>query len=285
MAGSETLKMSDAGISPTHTIKVMDHTGNTRSVGIASEHPLTIRVDGKEIVTLMTIGTNPEELALGYVRNQKLIADIDDIAEVAVDWTHETADIRTTGKAAPLDIEEKLSGRIVTSGCGQGTLFSCSLDKLYDLDLPRVKVFQSDVYRLLKGISRRNEIYRSAGSVHACALCRKHEVLIFIEEVGRHNATDAISGRMWRKRISGDDKMLYTTGRVTSEIVIKAAQMGIPVLISRSGLTRMALELAKDLHMTVIGRAKTSRFLVFTGRDSVVLDQPPEVPGIEEFKE
>ncbi len=267
------IKMSDAGLNPTRTIKVMDHTGKIQEVGVASEHPLTIKVDGQEIVTLMTIGTNPEELALGYLRNQKLMEDLDDIAEVTVDWTHETAEIKTTGQKAPLNIESKLSTRIVTSGCGQGTLFSCSLDKLYELDLPQVKVLQSDVYKLLKGLARKNEIYRQAGSVHACALCQKEVVLIFIEEVGRHNATDAISGRMWINNISGHDKMLYTTGRVTSEIVIKAAQMGIPVLISRSGVTHMALELAQDLKMTIIGRAKQSRFLVYHGHENVVLDQ------------
>ena len=276
------IKMSNAGLNPTRTIKVMDHTGELRQVGVASEYPLTIKVDGQEIVTLMTIGTNPEELALGYLRNQKLMTDLDDIAEIMVDWTHETAEVITRGRNAPLDIESKLSTRIVTSGCGQGTLFSCSLDKLYELDLPRVKVFQSDVYNLLKGLARKNEVYRQAGSVHACALCQKEKVLIFIEEVGRHNATDAISGRMWLNSIAGHDKMLYTTGRVTSEIVIKAAQMGIPVLISRSGVTYMALELARDLNMTIIGRAKQSRFLVFHGHDNVVLDQlPAEVSKIQ----
>ena len=267
------IKMSNAGLNPTSTIKVMDHTGKLREAGVASEYPLTIKVDGQEIVTLMTIGTNPEELALGYLRNQKLITELDDIAEVMVDWTHETADVTTTGKKAPLDIESKLSTRIVTSGCGQGTLFSCSLDKLYELDLPRVNVLQSDVYNLLKGLAKKNEVYRQAGSVHACALCKKDKVMIFIEEVGRHNATDAISGRMWLNGIAGHDKMLYTTGRVTSEIVIKAAQMGIPVLISRSGVTYMALELARDLNMTIIGRAKQTRFLVFHGYDNVILDQ------------
>lgn len=202
--------MSNAGLNPTRTMEVMDHTGKIRQVGVASEHPLTIKVNGKEIVTLMTIGTNPEELALGYLRNQKLLEDIEDIAEVHVEWIHETAEITTRDDQAPLDIESKLSTRIVTSGCGQGTLFSCSLDKLYDLDLPRVTVLQSHVYTLLKELAGKNEVYRRAGSVHACALCEQDKVLIFIEEVGRHNATDAISGRMWIRGITGRDKMLYT---------------------------------------------------------------------------
>lgn len=270
------IKMSNAGLNPTRTMEVMNHAGEIREVGVASEYPLTIKVNGQEIVTLMTIGTNPEELALGYLRNQKLMDDIDDIAEVMVDWTHEAVEVKTHGHKAPLDIESKLSTRIVTSGCGQGTLFSCSLDKLYEVDLPRVTVLQSHVYSLLKGLAKRNEVYRRAGSVHACALCEKDNVLIFIEEVGRHNATDAISGRMWLRNISGHGKMLYTTGRVTSEIVIKAAQMGIAVLISKSGITNMALELARDLKMTIIGRAKQSRFLVFHGRENVVLDQLPK---------
>ncbi|SMC65691.1 FdhD protein [Desulfocicer vacuolatum DSM 3385] len=269
------MKMSNAGINPARTMEVMDHAGEIKEVGVASEYPLTIKVDGREIVTLMTIGTNPEELALGYLRNQKLLENIGDIAEVNVDWTHETAEITTHGHNTPVEIESKLSTRIVTSGCGQGTLFSCSLDKLYEVDLSGVTVLQSHVYSLLKGLARKNEVYRRAGSVHACALCEKDRVLIFIEEVGRHNATDAISGRMWIENITGAGKMLYTTGRVTSEIVIKAAQMDIAVLISKSGITNMALELARDLKMTIIGRAKQSRFLVYHGRENVVLDQLP----------
>ena len=263
------IKMTHAGLPPSRTIKVMDHTGETREVGIASEHPLTVKVDGREIVTLMTIGSNPEELALGYLRNQKILTDLGDVAGVAVDWTHETAEIKTIGQEALRDIESKMSSRIITSGCGQGTLFSCSIDKLYDLDLPPVTVHDRDIFDVMEAVSPKNEVYRQAGSVHACALCRRGKVLIFVEEVGRHNATDIISGRMWLQNISGHDKMLYTTGRITSEIVIKAAQMGIPVLISRSGVTHMALELARDLKMILIGRAKRSRFLVFHGREHV----------------
>jgi FdhD protein len=168
----------------------------------------------------------------------------------------------------------------VTTGCGQGTVFSCTLDKLYDVRLPEVSLRQSTVYRLLENIRTENEIYKRAGAVHGCALCRDTRPLLFVEDVGRHNAADAIAGYMWLDHLGGGDKLFYTTGRLTSEIVMKVALMGIPVLLSRSGVTQMGLELAQELGVTMIARAKGRHFLVYTGRDRIVFDAvPPAHPA------
>jgi FdhD protein len=266
------LIMSNVGLSPVNKMSVVNQDGKSVETSIVCERPLTVRMDSQEIVTLMTIGTNPEDLALGYLRNQRIISDLDLVNSVMVDWMYETVEISTNLKKKPLDRKRNKGRKIITTGCGQGTLFSCSLDKLYDLKFPNVRLRQSDIYQLLKSVSGRNNVYKKAGSVHACALCREDKVLMFEEDVGRHNATDAISGRMWRKNISGNDKILYTTGRLTSEIIIKAAFMGIPVLISRSGATHMGIELSIDLQMTVIGRARGKRFIVFSGHKNIEFD-------------
>jgi len=271
-------RMTNAGLAPTHPVAAVDEYGQTRDLHVAGEFPLTIKVDGREVVTLMTLGTRPEELTLGYLRNQRLIEKIEEIESVAVDWDRSVVQITTVHGQGIIDWEQKLSKRTVTTGCGQGTVFSCTLDKLYDVRLPRVTLRQSLIYALLHSINRHNEIYRQAGAVHGCALCRANEVLIFVEDVGRHNAADAISGRMWLDHVTGGDKIFYTTGRLTSEIVMKAAHMGIPVLLSRSGITHMGLELARELGIIMIARAKGKHFLVYHGADDVVLDEPPMAP-------
>ena len=263
--------MSRAGRAPTVSVVVVDECNGERTVNVAGEFPLTLKVDDREIVTLMTLGTHPEELALGYLRNQRLIEDIEDIRAIDVNWDVERADVTTFGRGI-IDWEQKLSRKTVTTGCGQGTIFSCTLDKLYDTRLPSVEIRQSTVYGLLKNISAHNELYKKAGAVHGCALCHGDHVLNFVEDVGRHNAADAISGRMWLDRVTGEDKIFYTTGRLTSEIVMKTAHMGIPVLLSRSGVTQMGMELAEDLGMDMIARAKGKHFIVYTGSGSVVFD-------------
>ncbi len=269
-------RLSQAGREPIHHWKVFDHRGRAKEVAIPGEVPLTIKVDGKEVVTLMTLGTNPEELALGYLRNQRLLERIEEIAAVEVDWERQTVQVTTRhGRGIP-ELEAKLSRVTVTSGCGQGTLFSCTLDKLYEQKLPWVSVRQSTIYGLLQSVAGLNRVYRQSGSVHGCGLCRDAEVIMYVEDVGRHNAADAIAGRMWLDGIEGRDKILFTTGRLTSEIVMKTAFMGIPVLISKSGITQMGLELACDLGMVVIGRAKARRFLVYNGgEDQVIFDAVP----------
>ena len=268
--------LSDQGLDPTRPVNAKDEFGEERALNIAGEYPLTIKVDDAEVVTLMTLGTYPEKLTLGYLRNQRLIDDISDIAEVKVDWERETVDVLTAQGKGIVDLHEKISKRTVTSGCGQGTIFSCTLDKLYDTRLPRVEIKQSTIYALLKTINSHNEIYRAAGAVHGCALCDGANILYFVEDVGRHNATDTIAGEMWLDDISGNDKIFYTTGRLTSEIVMKAAHMGVPVLISRSGITCMGLELAQDLGVTMVARAKGRHFLVYNGDDTVIYDDIPD---------
>ncbi len=261
---------------PTEAVSAVDEFGESREVNVAGEFPLTLKVDDREVVTLMTLGTHPEELALGYLRNQRLVETIEDIESVKVDWELERVDIATTHGGGIIDWEDKLSNRTITTGCGQGTVFSCTLDKLYDVRLPQVRIRQSTIYGLLANITAHNELYKKAGAVHGCALCKEEEVLTFVEDVGRHNAADAISGRMWLDRIEGADKIFYTTGRLTSEIVMKTANMRIPVLLSRSGITQMGLELAVDLGVTMIARAKGRHFLVYQGVENLVFDAVPK---------
>jgi len=268
--------LSDEGLDPTRPVTARDEFGDARELNIAGECPLTIKVDHAEVVTLMTLGTYPEKLTLGYLRNQRLIDDINEIAEVRVDWDRETVDVFTAHGDGIVDLHEKIAKRTVTSGCGQGTIFSCTLDKLYDTRLPRVEIYQSTIYALLKTINSYNEIYRAAGAVHGCALCEGSRILYFVEDVGRHNATDTIAGEMWLQDIGGNDKIFYTTGRLTSEIVMKAAHMGVPILISRSGITHMGLELAQDLGVTLIARAKGRHFLVYNGEDTIQYDEIPQ---------
>ena len=268
-------KMTTAGLSPTHNVDAVDQFGNRRQVRIAGESPLTLKVDDLEVVTLMTLGTHPEELSLGFLRNQRLIDNIEDIQSVEVNWDRDTVNIVTKRGKGIIDWQQKLSKRTVTSGCGQGTVFSCTLDKLYEKKLPTTTLRQSVIYELLKKISQYNSIYKQAGAVHGCGLCKETEILMFVEDVGRHNAADAISGRMWLDRITGKDKIFYTTGRLTSEIVMKAAHMKIPVLLSRSGITNMGLGIAQDLGIMIIARATRTRFLVYNGAENIIFDKLP----------
>ncbi len=269
-------ELSQAGLSPTHTVTATDENGQRREVEVAGETPLTLKVDGREIVTLMTLGGQPEALALGYLRNQRLIQRIEDIRSVRVDWERETVFVETRGGEGVFDRERILGRRIVTTGCGQGTIFSCTLNDLYDIRLPDIPIQQSVIYDLLAGLSRHNQVYRSAGAVHGCALCRDSEVLLFVEDVGRHNAADAIAGHMWLDDIPGEGTIFYTTGRLTSEMVMKAGQMGIPVLLSRSGITHMGLELAQAINLTLIARAKGRHFLIYNGVENMRWDAVPE---------
>jgi FdhD protein len=257
---------------PTHKIFAIDQSGKQQEIFVVDEVPLTLKLDGFEIVTLMTLGNQPEELALGYLHNQGLIDKIEEIASIAVDWQNETVNIMTKRGAGTLHDRAKWTKPIVTSGCGQGPLSDRTLNSLYRQKFPRVRLRQSIIYALLREINQYNHIYRKAGSVHGCGLCQESKLLLFVEDVGRHNAADTISGRMWLDRIPGEDKLLYTTGRLTSEMVLKAAQMRIPVLLSRSGITCLALEIARDLGLTVIGRAKGVRHLIYNGAENIIFD-------------
>ena len=270
-------EMTSAGLQAAHGISATNEFGEQVDVHIPGELPLTIRVDDMEVVTLMTLGTQPEALTLGYIHNQKLIEDISDIKSVIVDWDRELVDVTTYAGIGISDWQEKMKRRIITSGCGQGTIFSCTVDKLYEVELKTPSLNQSDIYELIKNVSKLNDVYRVSGAVHGCGLCTATESLMHIEDVGRHNAADAIAGRMWLEGIDGSDKIFYTTGRLTSEIVMKTAFMGIPTLLSRSGVTQMGLELANEIGMTMIARAKGKHFLVYNGKENVTFDAiPPE---------
>lgn len=267
--------LTNAGLSPTHDVIAVDEYGESRDLQIAGEFPLTIKVDGREVVTLMTLGNHPELLTLGYLRNQRLIESLDEIKSISVDWDRELAAVETMQGKGIIDWENKLKNRTVTTGCGQGTVFSCTLDKLYEQQLPAISLKQSYLYALLQKLTDYNDIYRRAGAVHGCALCQGEEIVMFVEDVGRHNAADTIAGKMWLKNIEGADKVFYTTGRLTSEIVMKVAHMGIPVLLSRSGITHMGLELAQELGVTMIARAKGRHFLLFNGAENIQMDAVP----------
>ncbi len=275
-------QLTRAGLAPTHAVTATDEFGEIRQVHVAGESPLTLYVDGREIVTLMTLGTHPEALALGYLRTQRFLPDIAEIRSVEVKWEEESVRVTTWNGVDGWD--EKLKKRTVTTGCGQGTVFSCTLDNLYSLRLPEVTVRQSVVYGLLDSIRQHNEIYKRAGAVHGCALCQDTRALLFVEDVGRHNAADAIAGYMWLDHVAGGDKYFYTTGRLTSEIVMKVAQMGIPVLLSRSGVTHMGLDLAQELGVTMIARAKGKHFMVYNGAEHMVFDDPPRVRAMSESR-
>ena len=269
-------EMTNSGLSPTQKVLVRDEYRNKRELYIAEERPLTIYIDSFEIITLMTLGTRPELLSLGYVKNQDLITKLQEIKSIQVDWSVNAAVITTTNKRD--DWADRLGTRIVTTGCGQGTIFNNVLEQLDSLKILQKEIKQSTIYALIKNLNAYNDVYKSAGAVHGCSLCKGSEPLIFIEDVGRHNAVDAIAGKMWLENISGKDKIFYTTGRLTSEMIIKVAQMKIPTLLSRSGITHMGLELAKQLNITLLSRVKNKHFLVYNGEENLVYDSalPPK---------
>ena len=260
--------LSDAARPSTFNVPAVDENGATRDTPIAGEHPLTLYVDKREILTLMTLGAAPEALAIGYLRNQRLLDRIEDIVSVQVDWDVNAVVINT--RSGLKDLEAKLGKRTTTSGCGQGTVFGDLMDEIDSVRLPAdAMLTRATLYALLDRVRVHETIYKQAGAVHGCALATNmngaSEILYFVEDVGRHNAVDAIAGRMWLDRVDGGDKIFYTTGRLTSEMVIKAAQMGIPFLVSRSGLTQMGYEIAQKVGITMIGRATNKHFLLFTG--------------------
>jgi FdhD protein len=253
----------------TFEVEALNERGEILPTSIAGEHPLTLYVDKREIVTLMTLGQAPEALAIGYLRNQRLVKSIDQIAEVQVDW--ETDAVAVTTRTPISDLDARMEKRTVTTGCGQGTVFGDLMDEVDTIRLrDDVRLDEGTLYDLLDAVRRHETIYKSAGAVHGCALAAGAKILYFIEDVGRHNAVDAIAGQMWLDGVDGSDKIFYTTGRLTSEMVIKAAQMGVPFLVSRSGLTQMGYEIAAKVGITMLGRAVNKHYLLFTGRQRFV---------------
>lgn len=266
-------ELTDAGLGASYAVDGVNEFGETIAGHIAAERALTIYLNKREIVTLMTLGTQPELLVLGWLRNQRLVQKIEQVRSIQVDW--ETAAVAVTTYETVDGLDKKLSKKTVTTGCGQGTIYGDMMEGLSNIKLPRVELKQSMIYGLLDTLSKHNEIYKKAGAVHGCALCKQTHNMRFVEDVGRHNAVDAIAGYMWLDAIIGEDKIFYTTGRLTSEMVIKVAQMGIPVLLSRSGATQMGYEIAQQLGVVLISRAKGKHFLVYNGAAQIEFDDMP----------
>jgi len=272
------LQLTSAARPSTFEVDAIDEKGAIVPTAIAGEHPLTLYLDRRELVTLMTLGAAPEALALGYLRNQRIVAGIERIASVQVDW--ETASVAVTTRGGDFwddaAAEARLAKRTVTTGCGQGTVFGDLMEAIDEISLPdSVRMTQEVLYSVMERVRKHESIYKQAGAVHGCALCSnagdaRGEIVYFVEDVGRHNAVDAIAGRMWMDGIDGGDKIFYTTGRLTSEMVIKCAQMGIPILLSRSGLTQMGHEIARRVGITMIGRCQGRHYLLFTGQQRFV---------------
>lgn len=266
-------ELSQAAVPLIEEVEVVDEQGRVRAAFLPGERPLTVYLDKRELVTLMTLGGAPEALVLGYLRNQRLVESIEDIAAIQVDWETESAAVTTRGGIDR--IEERTARKIVTTGCGQGTVFGSLLDEVDQIRLPDDAVLdQQTLYSIIDTIRLQQSVYKQAGSVHGCALFQGRELLMFIEDVGRHNAVDAIAGRMWLEGMDGADKVFYTTGRLTSEMVIKGAQMGIPFLLSRSGVTQMGYEMARRVNMTLFARCTGKHFLLYTGRQRFRHSQP-----------
>jgi FdhD protein len=268
-------QLSDSARPATFEVATINEHGAPGVAAIAGEHPLTVYVDKREILTLMTLGAAPEALVLGYLRNQRLVESLADIVAVQVDWQVNAASVYT--RNGLVDLDQKMAHRTKTTGCGSGTVFGDLMANIDDVKLPRDgRLKQSTLYAISELVRKYETIYKQAGAVHGCALAsnteRGCELLYFVEDVGRHNAVDAIAGMMWLDGVDGGDKIFYTTGRLTSEMVIKAAQMGVPFLVSRSGLTQMGYEIAKQVGMTMIGRAVNHRFLLFNDVGRFVFD-------------
>ncbi len=280
--------ISRATLPTTLDIEVMDERGERHQQSIAAERSLTIYLNRREIVTLMTLGAEPEALVAGYLRNQGLLGELEDLEALQVDWEVESASVVT--RHLPEDIEQRLGKRTVTTGCGQGTVFGNLLERQSLAALDAGPFSQALLYRLLEALAAHNATYRKAGAVHGCALCRDDEVLAFIEDVGRHNAVDTLAGLSWLAPLSDDASdyqganIFYTTGRLTSEMVLKVAQAGISVLVSRSGVTQKGVELAERFGVLLIARAKGRHFQAVDPAGRLVLDAIPPLRAGDALK-
>jgi len=265
----------------TRAVEGVDHAGQPMRISVVEERPLTIFLNGQEIVTAMTIGDYPEYLALGFLRNQGMLAEDEVVRGVEYDEDLETVVVRTDGQTT---YEEKLKKKTRTSGCAVGTVFGDMMEGLEGVQLPQVQVRTSDLYGLAAKINRTPSLYLEAGAIHGTVLCQGARPLVYMEDVGRHNAVDKIAGWMLSEGVTAEDKLLYTTGRLTSEMVIKTAMMGIPVLASRSGFTAWGVEIARQVGLTLIGRMRGKRFVCLSGEERLLRDADPEAVGDEDHK-
>ena len=276
-------RLTQAQAPLTRAVEVVNEHGQTRLLEIPAERPLTVYVDKRELVTLMTLGAHPEWLVLGYLLNQRLIRAANEVESITVDWEVGAAAVKTHHGIT--DLSEKTAKRVVTTGCGQGSVFGDLMADVDTIALPEAALTQSALYGIVNTIRLHDSVYKAAGSVHGCALFQGDTLLMFVEDVGRHNAIDAIAGWMalqpsdsppdsaqQRGGMRADNKVFYTTGRLTSEMVIKSAQMGVPIVISRSGITQMGHAVAQRLNLCAIGRATNKRFLCFSAPERLVLE-------------
>ena len=273
MALAHKIQMSNASVPLVHEVEVLDEAGRLKTTHIPGERSLTIYLDKRELVTLMTLGSAPEALVLGYLRNQRLVESVDDIESIQVDWETDSAAVKT--RRSTVDIDALTSKRIVTTGCGQGTMFGGLMEDMAQIRLPDGPMLaQEAIVDLVDVIRMHDTIYKKSGSVHACAVferlgSQQVRLLHFIEDVGRHNAVDSISGLMWLDNKPGRDLIFFTTGRLTSEMVIKGVQMGIPFLLTRSGVTLMGLELARKTNLTLLSRCSGKHFEIYNAPERV----------------
>jgi FdhD protein len=270
-------RLTQARAELTRQIEVVNEFGEASHIHIPSERALTVYLDKRELVTLMTLGASPEHLVLGFLLNQRLIQSAHEIDSITVDWTLGEGEMGQPGVAAvktrlgQSEAGHKTPARVVTTGCGQGSVFGDLVNDIDAIQLdPHAKIDQATLYALVNAIRIQETTYKSSGSVHGCALFKGADMLMFVEDVGRHNAVDTIAGWMAMNDVSGQDKVFYTTGRLTSEMVIKSAQMGVPVAVSRSGITQMGLDVAQRVGLCAIGRATNKRFLCFSAAHRLI---------------
>jgi FdhD protein len=292
-------RLTQAQAALTQVVTVINEFGERLSASVPAERALTVYVDKRELVTLMTLGSSPELLVLGYLRNQRLINGLDAIDSITVDWDcgengEGAAAVKTRGGIA--DLANRTAKKIVTTGCGQGSVFGGLMDDIDRIQLPNSSealLKQSTLYQLTEAIRQQTSTYKSAGSVHGCALFMGAKLQLFVEDVGRHNALDTIAGWQWMQAASHPIQeqsdplapaIYYTTGRLTSEMMMKAAQMGVAIVVSRSGMTQMGLQIAQRLGMCALGRATNQHFICYCGEDRLLWDAVPQPPGIKAFE-
>jgi FdhD protein len=254
----------------TELITGIDENGTSTEISVVIERPLTLYLNSQEIVTMMTIRDHPELLALGYLLNQNMLLPDDTVTGIDYDDDLSVVVVRTERKT---NYEKKLKKRVLTSGCAQGTTFGSLMEAIETVDLPKTELHTSWLYHLQKVINTTPSIYLKAGAIHGCVLCEEDRPLVYMEDVGRHNAVDKIAGWMFRERVDPGNKIFYTTGRLTSEMVIKTVRMGIPTLISRSGFTTWGVDLARKAGLVLVGRMRGKRFVILAGEDRVIFDQ------------